>query len=53
MQMHIKVLRPKGTKYYLKAFGVDRPKLNFDYSKDYKDRLRRAQLWNRGNSVIY
>lgn len=48
-----RVLRPCGTTYYTKAFGVDRPKLNFDYNKDFRDRLRRAQQWNRGNSLIY
>lgn len=49
----VRVLRSCSTKYYLKAFGVDRPKLNFDYTKDFRDRLRRAQQWNRGNSLIY
>lgn len=51
--MHIKVLRKPGTKYYLKAFGVDRPQLDFDYNKDFRDRLRKAQAWNRGTSLFY
>lgn len=53
MQMQIRILRPQGTKYYLKAFGVDRPQLHFDYTKDFRDRLRRAQAWNRGTSLFY
>lgn len=53
MKMRIEVLRPKGTTYHLHAFGVPPVKMNYDYSKDFRDRLRRAQMWNRGNSIIY
>jgi hypothetical protein len=51
--MLIKVLRIPGTKYYYKALTPYPVNLHFDYSKDYKDRLRKAQQWNRGNSIIY
>ena len=51
MQMHIKILRSKGTTYYLRAFGVPKINLNFDYTQDFRDRLRKAQAYNRGSSV--
>lgn len=53
MQMYIQVLKKQSTKYYYKAFGVTPVNLHFDYSKDFKDRLRKAQQWNRGTSAFY
>ena len=52
MQMQIKVIRRDCTKYYLKALNPFPIVLNFDYTQDFRDRLRKAQAWNRGNSVI-
>jgi hypothetical protein len=53
MQMYIQVLKKQGTKYYLKAFGVPPVELHFDYKQDFRDRLRKAQAWNRGTSLFY
>lgn len=55
MQM-IKVIQPapiRHTTYYLKPLSPNPVKINFDYTQDFRDRLRKAQLYNRGTSIIY
>lgn len=48
-----RVIRYCETRYYLTALNPYPVKMNFDYTKDFRDRLRRAQQWNKGNSLIY
>ena len=51
--MHIQVLRNPETKYYYSALSPHPVHIRYDYTKDFRDRLRKAQAWNRGNSLIY
>jgi len=52
----IQVIQPapiRHTTYFTKALRPDPIKLNFDYTQDFRDRLRKALIYNRGSSIIY
>jgi hypothetical protein len=53
MQPKAQVLRIPGTRYFLKPLNPYPVNLHYDYRKDYRDRLRKAQQWNRGSSAYY